>query len=184
MQPGLRTMILHEHSKSQMLHIVRWVGDDQKRFKELVMLFLSGDWVISQRAGYPLSTIVMKRHDWVSPYINKLIEFACRTDQHNAVRRNVMRIFEYIPIPGRYHGKVMSMCFDFIAAPDEKVAIKAFSLTVLEHMLDDYPEIGAELKVIIEDQWNHQTPAFKSRAKKILSKLKASRVGQTAPVFP
>lgn len=184
MRPGLRTMIVQEHSKAQMLRIVHWVGDDRKRFDELISLFLSGEWLISQRAGYPLSTIAIKQHEWVLPYINKLIAFAMRSDQHNAVRRNVMRIFEYISIPRRYHGKVMTMCFNFISSPTEKVAIKAFSLTVLEHMLDEYPAIGSELKVIIEDQWMQQTPAFQSRAKKILLRLKTGRVFNTPPVFP
>lgn len=55
MRPGLRTMIVQEHSKAQMLRIVHWVGDDRKRFDELISLFLSGEWLISQRAGYRLS---------------------------------------------------------------------------------------------------------------------------------
>jgi len=34
-----------------------------------------------------------------------------------------------------------------------------------------YPEIKPELKLIIEELWDNETAAFKSRGKKILSKL-------------
>ena len=169
----LKKMIHKEHSKAQMLVIVDWVGEDKKRFNELVKLFISKDLLISQRAGYPLSNIAIKHPAWVLPHLGKIISFAQVPGVHDAVRRNTVRILEHVSIPKKVHGIVMNLCFDFISNPNEKVAVKAFSLTILEHMIQDYPEIGAELKIIIEDQWDFQTPAFRVRAKKILNKLKS-----------
>ncbi|MFT3946227.1 MAG: hypothetical protein QM763_04560 [Agriterribacter sp.] len=51
------------------------------------------------------------------------------------------------------------------------VSVKAFSLTVLANLANQYPEIIPELKLIIEDQLPHETAAFKSRAQKILKQL-------------
>ena len=65
----------------------------------------------------------------------------------------------------------MNICFEYINSPDEAVAIKAFALTVLDNLSKQYPEIKAELKTIIENRWDYESAAFKSRAKKILQKL-------------
>jgi hypothetical protein len=35
----------------------------------------------------------------------------------------------------------------------------------------DYPEISGELRLIIEDQWGQATPAFRSRAKRVLKQM-------------
>jgi len=41
----------------------------------------------------------------------------------------------------------------------------------LQNLSKIYPEIKQELKTIIEDRWDHESAAFKSRAKKILKDL-------------
>jgi hypothetical protein len=64
----------------------------------------------------------------------------------------------------------MNICFEFIASNDTAVAIKAFALTVLQHLSKEYPDIKAELKLVIEERWPYETAAFRSRARKILGK--------------
>ena len=46
-----------------------------------------------------------------------------------------------IEIPKRYHGKIMDACFKYISVPGEAIAVKAFSLSVLEKLSAIYPEI-------------------------------------------
>ena len=87
---------------------------------------------------------------------------------HNAVKRNTIRLLQAVTIPQKYQGAVMNICFSYIASPDEAVAVKAFSLTVLQHLAETYPEILPELKLLIEERWDYETAAFRSRAKKIL----------------
>jgi hypothetical protein len=65
----------------------------------------------------------------------------------------------------------MNACFGFIENPTIPIAIKAFSLTTLYNLCKTYPEIKPELKLIIEDRWDTETAAFKSRGKKILANL-------------
>jgi hypothetical protein len=86
----------------------------------------------------------------------------------DSVKRNSVRLMQHIEIPARLHGKVMNICFNYISDPQEKVAIKAFSLTVLQNLCQQYPEIRQELKTIIEDRWEFETVAFRSRARRIL----------------
>jgi hypothetical protein len=69
----------------------------------------------------------------------------------------------------------MSLCFDFIQSVETPIAVKAFALTVLEHLSVDYPDIRPELRLMIESQWEQATPAIRSRARKILKGMGADR---------
>jgi hypothetical protein len=63
----------------------------------------------------------------------------------------------------------MNLCFDIVQSMEEKPAVKMFSLVVLDKLSKLYPEIRAELHLIIETQMSYESLAFKSRGKKILA---------------
>lgn len=137
-----------------------------------MQLFLSQDPVLQQRAGWPMSAVAEDQPGWVLPHLAQLVKLLERKDVHNAVLRNTVRALQYVRIPERYQGEVMNTCFEFVADPAQAAAVKAFSLTVLEHLAEDYPDIVPELTLIIEERWAQETPAFHSRARKILKKFK------------
>ena len=167
----LRETILKEHSKVNCTRIVHWIGADQKRFDELFNLFLQDEYRVVQRAAWPLSYAVIAHPELIKKHFGKLIRNLNKKGLHDAVKRNTVRLLQDITIPEKFHGEVMNRCFDYIQAPDETAAVKAFSLTLLEKFSVQYPEIKNELKTIIEDRWNYEKAAFRSRAKKILKRL-------------
>ncbi len=167
----LRDQILKEHSKANCDIIVKWVGDSQQRFDELFDLFLNDEYRVVQRAGWPLSYAVSAHPKFIQKHFARLLKNLQKPGLHNAVRRNTTRLLQDVDIPQRFQGQVMDLCFEYINSPTEFVAVKAFALTVLENLSKQYPEIKPELKTIIEDRWDYETAAFRSRAKKILKKL-------------
>ncbi|MBS1598144.1 MAG: hypothetical protein JST75_07950 [Bacteroidetes bacterium] len=167
---NIEEMLLVGQSKKQCDKIVKYIGHDKKRFAELMHLFFTGEWRITQRAALPMNNCVKKYPDLINPYFNRLINNLRKKEQHNAVPRNIVRLLQDIEIPKKYHGKIMSICFDYIQSNETAIAIKAFSLTVLENLSKQYPEIFPELKLIIEERWEHETAAFRSRARKILKR--------------
>lgn len=76
-----------------------------------------------------------------------------------------------LDIPERFRGDLMNTCFEYIESVSEKPAIKAFSLTILYNLSLQYQDIRPELKTIIEDRWEYETAAFRSRARKILKAI-------------
>ncbi|MCC6288428.1 MAG: hypothetical protein IT249_11130 [Chitinophagaceae bacterium] len=167
----LRAVILLEHSKKQCESIVRYIGKDQKRFDALADLFFNDEYRVIQRAAWPLSYSVIAHPELIRKHLNKIIRNLKKPGIHNAVKRNTIRLLQSVEIPESLHGEIMDICFQYIADPKEMVAVKAFSLTVLANLANQYPEIIPELKLIIEDQLPHETAAFKSRAKKILKQF-------------
>ncbi|MDP4131307.1 MAG: hypothetical protein Q8918_01385 [Bacteroidota bacterium] len=167
---NLESAIREEHSKAQCSKIVDFIGDEPERFAELMKLFFSGEYRLAQRAAWPMSYCVRNHPSLVKPYFKKLLDRLMMANAHPAVKRNIVRLLQYVEIPKRYQGKLMSICFGFIASPEEAVAVKAFSLTILENLIVQYPAILPEIKIVIESRWEYETPAFRSRAKRILKR--------------
>jgi hypothetical protein len=169
---NLYDLLAAGHSKKQCDRIVTYIGSDKERFAGLMELFLKGEYRITQRAAWPLSYCVRAHPELIGPYFKVLLDNLGKEKVHGAVIRNTMRLLQDVAIPKKFHGRVMSLCFDFIQSPETAIAVKAFSLTVLEHLAGEYPDILVELKLIIREQWEQATPAFRSRAQKILKNMK------------
>jgi len=168
---NIREALLQEHSKAQCNRIVAYISGNQRRFDELVKIFLTSEYRVVQRAAWPLSNATANHPELIQKHLATIINYLKSPGIHNAVKRNVMRLLEKTDIPLSLQGTVMDTCFNYIADPKEAVAVKAFSLGVLGKMMNMYPEIIPELKLLIEDRLPHETAAFASRAKKLLKKI-------------
>ena len=171
---NLREAILKEHSKKQCAKIVKWVGSDQERFDELFNLFLNDEYRVVQRSAWPVSYCVEEHPGFMKKHYSKLLKNLNKKGIHEAVKRNTVRLLQYVEIPEKFHGQVMNICFNFINSHTEAVAVKAFSLTVLQHLARQYPGIINEIKLMIEERWDHETVAFRTRAKNILKEFAAN----------
>lgn len=173
---NIREELLKEknHTREKALKISEYAGSSPKYFKELMQCFLSNEYRLAQRAAWSVSWAAQKKPELIQPYIKDLIVQLPRKDVHDAIIRNSVRILQKIKIPEAFHADLMNNCFAFIESNTTPVAIKAFSLTTLFNLSEIYPEINNELKLIIEERWNKETAAFKSRGKKILKKLYAN----------
>ena len=163
----LKATILEEHSKAQCERIVKYIGNNKQRFAELMKLFFKGEYRVTQRAAWPMSNLVKKYPQLIEPYYKKLLDNLEKPGLHDSVLRNTVRLLQYVKIPEAHHGQAMTICFNFIQSNDTAVGIKAFSLTVLQNLAKHYPKILPEIKTIVEERWEHETVAFRTRAKKI-----------------
>ena len=166
----LKETILEKHSKAQCDKIVKYVGNNKDRFAELMKLVFDGEPLVTQRAAWPMSYCVKNHPKLIEPYYKKLLNNLEKPNLHDSILRNTVRLLQYVKVPEKYHGQLMTICFNYIQSNETAVAIKAFSLTVLQNLSKDYPEILHELKTIIDERWEHETAAFKSRAKKIFKR--------------
>lgn len=167
----LRKEILKEHSKAQAQKIVRYVDASAERFDELVTVFLDGPYRVTQRAAWPLAICVEHHPALVKPHLTKLLKHLKKTDIHDAVKRNTVRLLQHIDIPKKLHGVVADLCFGYLANNQENIAVRVFSMTVLEGIAHQNPELKRELQMMIEDHLPFASPAYLSRARKVLKRL-------------
>jgi len=167
----LRDTILEEHSKRQCQKIVAWVGADKKRFSELMNLMLHDEFVIAQRAAYPLSYCVQDHPELIKPWFGRLIKKIQQKDIHDAVRRCALRIFEIVDIPEKYCGILFDLSHKYLHNINESIAVRAFALTVMSNIAQKYPDLKNEVRVNAESLLQCGIPALESRSKRSLREL-------------
>ena len=164
----IRQALMDEHSKRQTMAIVEFIGDDAQRFAELMKLFFAGEYRLTQRAAWPMNYCAERRPELIHPYLPKLLDCLERDDVHDAVKRNVVRLLQYIEIPRRLMGKVYALCVDLINDAYEPVAVRAFALTVAARIAKSEPDLMNELRLVVRKHLPHTTAAFQKRAREIL----------------
>jgi hypothetical protein len=163
--------LLKEHSKPQALKIAAWAQENEAHFKQFIAVFLSSNYRINQRAAWPLGFVAKNRIELVLPYVGELIDNLKKEDIHDAVKRNTIRFLQDVDVPEEYMGDLANICFGYLADPNEAVAIKVFSMSVLLNITKKYPDFKNELKLLIEEQLPHGSAGFRSRGNKVLKAL-------------
>ena len=168
----LKEEILKEHSRRQAEKIAGWIGNDKQKFSRLINLITQGEYAIAQRAAYPLSLVAEKNPKLAESQLHLLID-KCLNDKnvHDAVKRNVVRIMQFINIPEKLQAKAMNLCMDYLADPNETIAVRCFSMTVLANLAKLYPDIKHEVEEVINVSMKNSTPGLKARAKKVMKSL-------------
>ena len=168
---NLESEILKEHSKRQAVKIGKWVGNNRSRFKQLMELFLKGEYRVTQRSAWIISYCADNHPKLISPCIGAMVKKMQEPGVHDAVPRNVVRIFQYVDIPRPILGKVMSLCFEYIASPKYPIAVRANAITVLANIAKKEPDIINELTTILGQAHLQNSPALRARIRKVLKGL-------------
>lgn len=163
--------ILRDHSKAQCTKIRNYVGRNPERFAGLVSVFLAGPYRVTQRAAWPLSYCVEDHPELVKPHLRKLLSNLGKPGLHDAVKRNTVRLLQYIDVPKSLQGMAVEKCTRYLADPGEAIAVRVFSMTVLANIAQQQPDLKAEIRILIEDQLPYATAAFRARARKVLKAI-------------
>lgn len=156
------------HTKQNTLAIVDYIGDDEKRFAELIRIFFGGEYRLTQRAAWPLSYCAERRPELIKPHLSKLLNCLESKTEHVAARRNVVRLLQFIEIPRRHAGRIYSCCLDLLDDPHEPIAVRVFAITVAARIARMEPDLLNELRLVIRKHLPHATAAFKVRAREVL----------------
>ena len=168
---NLEAEILKEHSKRQSVKIGKWIGNDRTRFKQLIELFLRGEYRITQRSAWIVSYCGEKHPELITPWLARILEKMQEPGVHVAVKRNVLRILQDIDIPRSLLGIVTKLCFDYLSYTDSPIAVKVFAMTVLANVAKQEPGITRELRATIELMLPYAGPGIRSRGRKVLKQL-------------
>lgn len=164
----LEEQILTEHSKSNINAVVAYIGSNPERFKVLMGLFFSGSYRVVQRSAWVMSSCAGLHPSLIRPYLKRLIHNLENKENHDAVKRNSLKVLEAIQVPPVHHGTLIALCFDFLANKKEPVAVKVYAMSILANLTKAEPDLQKELRILIEDQMPYASPGFKSRGIKVL----------------
>ncbi|HEY8936634.1 MAG TPA: hypothetical protein VIM65_15505 [Cyclobacteriaceae bacterium] len=177
---NLKVELLKGNSRAQVDRVVNYIGDNPKRFEQLIKIYLEGPYRITQRASWPMSYCVEAHPMLITPHLKTLLDYLKKPGIHDAVKRNTIRLLQFAPIPKRYYGRIADICFGYLENRKEAVAIKAFSMTVLARIIKDEPDLRKSLQLLIEDQMPYATAAFKVRARNVLKQMSPESIHKPA----
>lgn len=171
----IRSQLLKENSKKNMLDIANYVGNDAEKFNVLIKLFLHDHYRVTQRAANPVNIVFDRYPEMIQLHIDEVI-----SNLHNniniAVKRNTLRMLQDIPVPEKHEGLLLQLCFDYLLDKEEPIAVKVFAMTVLSNLAEKYPEIKNELSAVIEELMEFGSAGIRSRGAKTLKKLSKLKI--------
>lgn len=177
----IESEINREFSKAQVNKIASYIGADTERFAILMNVFLRGQYINTQKAGWVLSECADKYPLLIIPYFRNFIQKLQEPHATDSVKRNIIRVWQYVDIPDEYIDDIYDICFGFINS-NEAIAIRVFSMTVCYNIARKIPELKQELRLTIEDvlmKNQDGSAAIESRGQKILKELK-KKIGITS----
>jgi hypothetical protein len=161
------------HSKTIKDRIVRYIGSDAKRFNELVKIFVGNDDLLTRWAGWPLSDVVRKHPAMIAPHLKQVLKLVDRPKAHEAVKRDVMRLLQFIDIPGKLAGLAFDKAFTLFSDSGEAIAVRVFAMQVMADVAMKEPGLKNEVILAIEADLPYGSPAYRSRARRLLKTLKS-----------
>ncbi|HNR19562.1 MAG: hypothetical protein IPJ79_12540 [Bacteroidetes bacterium] len=158
-------------SKSNAIKVASLIGCDDALFKQLIKVLLESNNTSAPQAAWTLSFCVQQCPEIIYPQLEVLIDNLYKKNLHDAVKRNTVRVMQYVTVPEKLQGKAADICFKYLSSGTEAIAIRAFSITVLCNICQQQPELSHELKLLLEEQMRNGEPAIISRGKKALKFL-------------
>jgi hypothetical protein len=160
-----------DFSVAQRRKAVAYIGKDQHRFDLVIEEFLKGPYRHNQRAAGALFDVLRKSPHLLSPHIKRFLVQLDKPGNYPALTRNILRLLQIVDISEGFQGRAVNSAMRIMEDPQELVAAKVFAMTVLAKIAASQPELKREVRAVIEGQYPYGTPAFRSRARKVLQLL-------------
>ncbi len=165
----LKQEILREHSKSNVVAVVRLIGEDEILFKELMEIFFDRkNMDMARRAAWIIRNSIHSYPHLMEPYTGRMIRYLRHHGLHDAIKRNTLGVLLETGIPGEWIGEITDLCFTYLENRRESIAIRAFSMRILYQVGKRFPEINRELQLILQDLYQYGSAGLQSTAKKIM----------------
>ncbi len=168
----LKEALLKEHSKKQTQAIADFIGNSQPRFDALMKIFFSKDKLLVQRSAWVMSYCIEAYPKLIQKHYKKLLKKLEQPLLHDGVKRNTLKAIQDSTIPESLKGHVVAICFGFLYALNETIAVKAYSINILVRICTEYPELKTELYPLLQELQHHESPAILSSTRNGLAALR------------
>jgi|GEM_PF-1070462 len=169
--------ILSDSSRSLADYVTSVMGEDPELFSRLFELVISQKPKVSMRGARVLDLACERHPELVRPYLEEIIRVlpGLRDD-------SVKRIFMHILLrhpwveDERLMGILVDTLFRWIQDDTQTIAVKAYSMAILESISTLLPDLKNELILVIGESlpyWN--SAGLQSQARTVIRKINRSR---------
>ncbi|WP_378188323.1 adenylosuccinate lyase [Aquimarina sp. W85] len=169
-----------DHSKEKRKAFCQLLNNKCISVQEILYFAKQVDNPLSNKAFWGLEFICRDSLINLLPHIDEFISILPKV-HFNAGVRPAAKICEHLIVEHYKHEKhvelslkireaIVTVCFDWLIT-DQKVAPKAYSMTCLYYLGQEFKWIYPDLKVLLQQDYIAQTAAYRARARHILSKI-------------
>ncbi|GAO28686.1 hypothetical protein [Geofilum rubicundum] len=162
-------------SADQSIYFAKLLDNNPEEIPLVIQAMQNVKATIAWRAGWVLDHFDRQNKSALLPYFRQLSEILLQTP-HHGVQRHITRILCNAPASELEDGRLVDACFTWLLNPKTPVAVKANAMEIIGNLCAIYPELGQELKTVIQEGYENGTAAFKSRSQKILIKLYGKKI--------
>jgi hypothetical protein len=124
----------------------------------------------AMRFSWMVGDICEKAPAIVYPAIIKFFSERARIKIPN-YDRSLAKMFWLSGVPEEIEGEAIDELFKWLSDPVINVSTKVYSMEALNKLGIKYPDLKHELKLVLEEEFDRNTIAFKKRADKLLRSL-------------
>ncbi|MGE0569438.1 MAG: hypothetical protein AB7O73_15975 [Bacteroidia bacterium] len=159
----------YHYSKNTIIKIAEYFNNNPREIKFGIKLLTGKDFILSQRIAWSVGYLDKRCFNALEKSIPDLIRALKEDKYHPAVKRNILKLFQTMPIRDAYQSELFDLCLHFIGNISEPLAIRAFSITVANSISLNYPELQQELDLILNEiaLQGDSNPSIKARIKQV-----------------
>lgn len=148
--------------------VVSLVMRDETKFGELFEAMLHEDPIVRMRAADATEKLARTRPDLLAPYRKRLIDEVGQIDQHE-VRWHVAQMLSNVRLDAKDRSKATALLERYLH--DTSVIVVVESLQTLVDFARDDNGLRKRITPIVERMASRGTPAMKTRARKLQTRL-------------
>lgn len=167
----IKEALLQEHSKRQTIAIANYIGNNSIRFNQLMKLVMGDEALLVQRGYWVLGYCAEAHPTLFKNHIEPLLRHLSKDGIHDAVKRNTLKVFQFVKVPDKMLGALVDICFGYLYSASEAIAVKALSINLLVDTCMRYPELKEELLPLLHELSTHEAPAILASTRNGISLL-------------
>ena len=125
---------------------------------------------VSMRAAWSISVFCDKHPCFIESRIPEIIA-ALREINSESIKRSLLKLLTYSPVPEEYSGILFDLCFNIVESPGSAIAQKAYAMTILYNISETEPDLKPELIALFESLCDDESPGIRSCSKNNLKQL-------------
>ncbi len=162
---SLESRLRAARGKKQIEEIVAWVGGRRGRFGELMGFVASEEFDLAVRSAWAGGWVVEAHPGLLAEHLTAVLDVLERPGLCSSVARGIFRMLQFGQLSGECEGRVLAAAMAALGGP-MPVAVKVYAMTVLKRLIGDYPELMAEVRLLVEEQLHDASPGFRVRARR------------------
>jgi len=171
------------HSRTKRKEMAKLVGDNPNLMLPLLELAFEDKDQVSSKACWVIEFTAKENLFYIFPYLDLFTVNIDRLKRDSSVRP-MAKVCEYLitayfrtsknevqeQLKKEHLEKITSACFDWLIG-NHKVAAQAYSMTCLLLLGRKFDWIHPELKMVLQQNYNAGSAAYKARARMTLAKI-------------